>query len=191
MLPCWLLDQEQIDGLLTGMEDLEEPSEQPTPFGPLLVFSFSGSVGWPSMLDLFMGSPTDVSPLPTVLCSLLPLDGAITGRIAQNTILSAAAGALVALCIQKIHKKNWDLYVLINGILSGMVAATCGSALVHSWAAFVMGCVSAMLYYPTKTIMDWLHIDDALDAIAIHWVNGWWSAIGMFWFLPPPLLTVP
>ena len=47
------------------------------------------------------------------------------GRVATNTTLAAAAGALSALFFVYPRSKKWDVGITINGFLAGLVAITC------------------------------------------------------------------
>ena len=52
-----------------------------------------------------------------------------------------------------------------NGILSGLVAVTAGAPLVDPEGAFVIGVVSAMVYYVSANLLLRLKIDDVVDAV--------------------------
>jgi Amt family ammonium transporter len=123
--------------------------------------------------------------------------GFFTGVIAQNTTLFGAGAGMVAVTLQKLFKKNWDLEVFINSLLAGLVASTGGAGLMQSWAAFVCGglfhlsrfvgltfclVVAGLVYYGSRSLFDFLKLDDALDAVPIHFFCGWWStiAVGLF-----------
>lgn len=58
----------------------------------------------------------------------------------------------------------WDLNVMMNGILSGLVSITSGCAFVEEWAAFLIGVISGAIYIGVSKVLQRLKIDDPLDA---------------------------
>jgi len=98
--------------------------------------------------------------------------GYIVDRIALNMTLSAAGSGLTALTISSIQSGTFDLVVLCNGILSGLVSATASCGYVAPWAAVVIGVVSGSAYIFCSRLMLRLQIDDPLDSTAVHLCGG-------------------
>lgn len=96
-----------------------------------------------------------------------------------NTVLSSAAGGLVAMILQYILKKGnqWSLLIAINGILGGAVAICAGCNSVEPWAAFVIGSIAGCVYWGGSWLMERFHVDDPLDAVPVHLFCGFWGVL--------------
>jgi hypothetical protein len=70
----------------------------------------------------------------------------------------------------------------MNGCLGGLVCITAGCALIQPWAAIIAGFVAGLLYLWFSNVLVKLYIDDAVDAIPVHMINGFWGLIvtGLF-----------
>lgn len=109
-------------------------------------------------------------------------DGSLIGRVAINTNLAAASGAIVALiCVLKLFKKA-DISMIMNGALAGLVAITASCAFVEPWAAIVIGAISGIVAVFGVLLLDKLKIDDPVGAVPVHGFNGIWGtlSIGLF-----------
>ncbi|MBS3821687.1 MAG: ammonium transporter [Planctomycetes bacterium] len=109
-------------------------------------------------------------------------DGSLLSRVAMNTNLSAAAGAITAmLAIWAVGGKP-DLGMVMNGALAGLVAITAPCAQVEPLAAIVIGAVGGVIVVLGALLLDRLRIDDPVGAVPVHGMNGIWGtlAIGLF-----------
>ncbi|ADK84516.1 ammonium transporter [Desulfarculus baarsii DSM 2075] len=97
--------------------------------------------------------------------------GAIS-LITVNTNLSAAAGALAAMCTVWMMYGKPDLTMCMNGALAGLVAITAPCAVVSPGASIVIGILAGMLVVMGVMLLDKLHIDDPVGAIPVHAFNG-------------------
>ena len=79
--------------------------------------------------------------------------------------------------------------VTVNGCLSGLVAITAGCCVVESWASIIIGLVAGALYLGFSKLLVRRRIDDAVDAIPVHMVNGIWGALATGLFAAPDLMT--
>ena len=75
------------------------------------------------------------------------------------------------------------IFLLYKGLLAGLVAITGGCAYVEPWASIIIGIVASLLYLLTSKLLIRLHIDDPLDAFAVHGIGGFWVSISKFLFL--------
>lgn len=66
----------------------------------------------------------------------------------------------------KILEKKFDMRGVNNGILSGLVAITAGAPLINAEGAFVIGVISAGVYYCGANLLLKLQIDDVVDAVS-------------------------
>jgi Amt family ammonium transporter len=107
---------------------------------------------------------------------------------AVTTTLSAAAGAVSSLFFDTFlgvitnGEAEYDLTMAMNGCLGGLVGITAGCSVVEPWAALIIGLVSGVVYVLSSKLLVSLKIDDAVDAIPVHFFNGMWGCIatGLF-----------
>ncbi len=83
---------------------------------------------------------------------------------------------------------KFNLQYAMNGCLSGLVSVTAGCAVIESWASVVVGLVSGLLYLVSSKLLVKRRIDDAVDAIPVHMVNGIWGCLSVGFFAEPSLM---
>ncbi len=109
-------------------------------------------------------------------------DGSI-GYIAVTTNLSAAAGAIAAMCISWFVLKKPDASMALNGALAGLVSITAACDTVSPMAAIVIGAIGGCLVVASVLFIDRiLKIDDPVGAVSVHGVCGAWGtlSVGLF-----------
>jgi ammonium transporter, Amt family len=121
---------------------------------------------------------------------LLGVDGAgaIAARAAATTSISGAAGALSAMFVHlyveyEINGESlFSLTMAMNGALSGLVAVTSGCGTVELWAGLLIGMVAGALYVGGHYLLLYIEVDDVVDGIPVHLLNGIWGmfATGLF-----------
>jgi len=122
--------------------------------------------------------------------------GAVAANAAVATALSGAAGGICALFTQlwweerMTGEPKFVIQMAMNGALSGLVAVTSGCAMMEPWAAVVTGIVAGWLYMLSSALLIKLRIDDAVNAIPVHMVNGFWGLIATGLFSSPRLLDL-
>lgn len=120
--------------------------------------------------------------------------GDVASLCAVTTTLSAAMGAVTALFTKLVINERttgeaqFDLLMAMNGALSGLVAITSGCAVVQPWAAVVIGMISGWFYLAGSYVLIKLRLDDAVDAIPVHLVNGVWGVLSTGLFADPNLI---
>lgn len=132
--------------------------------------------------------------------SALALDtrqkSAVAGLAAVTTTISAACGCLSALFVQSLwgfYKSGefpLDINAAMNGCLSGLVAITAGCGVVEPASSVFIGMVSGLLYLGSKDLLLWCKVDDAVDAIPVHLVNGMWGVLSTGLLASPNRLAV-
>jgi Amt family ammonium transporter len=128
----------------------------------------------------------------------LPYDS--VGRAATlagvNTTLAAGMGGMTALfanlyILERLTGEPFfDLRYAMNGTISGLVAITAGCGVLEPWAAVVVGFVAGLLYIGGSKLLLVLRLDDAVDAIPCHLVNGAWGVIANGFFASPSRLLI-
>merc|ERR1712019_236649 len=76
----------------------------------------------------------------------------------------------------------------MNGCLGGLVAITSGTSVVTPWAAFIIGIIGGWVYLGMSNLLIKLKIDDAVDAIPVHFANGIWGVLAAGLFAEPDLM---
>lgn len=120
--------------------------------------------------------------------------GDIAALCAVTTTLAAAAGSVSALFTDMVltRKKTgetmYDITMCMNGALSGLVGITAGCSVCEPWAAFVIGIIAGWIYIFWSSLLVKLKIDDAVDAIPVHFGNGMWGCIAVGLFASPGLV---
>ncbi|KAL1524871.1 hypothetical protein AB1Y20_019751 [Prymnesium parvum] len=103
-----------------------------------------------------------------------------------TSTLSASAGALTVLVVKKLTTHVWDVGMLCNGILAGLVSTTAGCANVHPWAALIIGFIGAFIYMgASNLVVNRCKVDDPLDAFAVHGCCGCWGIHAAALFAAP------
>jgi len=97
----------------------------------------------------------------------------ISGLVAVNSLLAMVGGVLAAL----FAGKN-DPGFIHNGALAGLIAVCAGSDIMHPLAAFVTGCIAALIFvYGFHIEQEKLKIDDVLGVWPLHGIIGSWGGI--------------
>lgn len=119
---------------------------------------------------------------------VLPLSGV-------NTTLAGGTAGIVALFANLVFQERstgegfFDLKYLMNGALAGLVAITGSCGVVEPWAAVVIGALAGLLYMFSSWLLVLFRLDDAVDAIPVHMVNGAWGLIAAGLFASPARLN--
>lgn len=117
----------------------------------------------------------------------------------MNTVISSASSGLLCILQQQFHNNfnaenkdrqiqetqlllNFDIMLLCNSIIAGMVSVTSCSYNVQMWSAAFIGVIGSLIYTQTKSFLYRFEIDDPLDVSLIHGACGIWSiiALGLF-----------
>jgi Amt family ammonium transporter len=109
-------------------------------------------------------------------------DGSLIARVAINTNLAAAGGALVAMFFAWRKFGKPDLTMTMNGALAGLVAITAPCAFVLPIEAIIIGTIGGIVVVVGTVFLDKIHVDDPVGAVPVHAMNGIWGtlALGIF-----------
>jgi len=122
--------------------------------------------------------------------------GRLVALSAVNTTLSGGMAGLTALFVnffileRRLGEPIFDLKMAMNGSLSGLVAITAGCGVVEPWAAVVIGAGAGLLYLCGSSLLLKLRLDDAVDAIPVHMVNGIWGLLAVGFVACPRYLNM-
>jgi len=131
--------------------------------------------------------------------STLAIASAASGNVAAlcavTTTIAAATGAVTAMFTdmfmtrRKTGETMYDITMCMNGALGGLVGITAGCSVVAPWAAFVIGIIAGWTYIFWSSLLIKLKIDDAVDAIPVHFGCGIWGCIAVGLFAKPSLVA--
>ncbi len=106
-------------------------------------------------------------------------------NIILNTLLAGISGSLSSLLISWIILKRPSPETLINGSLSGLVAITACCNIVDDQSSIIIGLVAGLLSFFATQFLEKQKIDDVVNAIPIHCVNGVWGTLAVALFGDP------
>lgn len=106
----------------------------------------------------------------------------VIGKIAVNTTLAGAAGALVAMLVTWNRSGKPDVAMTGNGLLAGLVGVTAGCWAVNGLGAIVIGALAGVIVVFSVIFFDRIRIDDPVGAVSVHGVCGAFGtlAVGLF-----------
>ncbi|NHE58434.1 ammonium transporter [Cyclobacterium plantarum] len=114
--------------------------------------------------------------------SVLSADPGAVSLVFVTTALAAAAGAFGALLASYLKFKAYDITMVLNGILAGLVSITAGADLMSPTDAVIIGFIGGILVVFGVVLFDKIKIDDPVGAISVHLICGIWGtlAVGIF-----------
>jgi len=100
----------------------------------------------------------------------------------MNTNTAGLAGAIVGWLFTYVRYKKFDVTMILNGALGGLVAITAGPDLYDIHTPILIGAIGGALVVIFVPIFDKLKMDDPVGALSVHLVNGIWGtlAVGIF-----------
>jgi Amt family ammonium transporter len=120
----------------------------------------------------------------------------VASLCAVTTTLAAASGCVTAMFTDTIIQRKlegetqYDLTMAMNGALSGLVGITAGCAVVTPWASIIIGIIAGWVYIAFSKFLIKMKIDDAVDAIPVHFANGMWGCIAVGLFAEPDRMNL-
>ena len=100
----------------------------------------------------------------------------------MNTNTAGLAGAIIAWIIIYFRYRKFDITMILNGALGGLVAITAGPDLYDIYTPILIGVIGGTLVVFAVPIFDKMHLDDPVGALSVHLINGIWGtlAVGIF-----------
>ena len=115
--------------------------------------------------------------------SVLSADANGVSLVFVTTSLAAAAGGVAAFFTAYAMFKSYDLSMVLNGILGGLVGITAGADQMSGLEAIIIGAVAGVIIPFSIVFFDkTLKLDDPVGATSVHGVCGIWGtlAVGIF-----------
>ncbi len=99
-----------------------------------------------------------------------------------NTNTAGLAGGLIVAILGYLRYKRFDITMILNGALGGLVAITAGPDLYGIYTPILIGLIGGLLVEVMVPFFDKLRLDDPVGALSVHLVNGIWGtlAVGIF-----------
>ncbi len=110
--------------------------------------------------------------------SVLELDGVLIGQVIVTTALAGAAGGTMAGIYTRLRNGKWDVAMMANGILAGLVGITAGADMVNNFMALLVGLIAGIVVALSVSLLDAIKIDDPVGAISVHGTCG---ILGTLW----------
>jgi len=122
--------------------------------------------------------------------------GDVAALSAVTTTIAAASGVVssvftnTALDYFRLGVVEYDLSYAMNGGLGGLVAITANCCVVTPGMACIIGIIAGWVYMGVSKLLIKFRIDDAVDAIPVHFGNGLWGCIATGLFASPSKVAI-
>jgi Amt family ammonium transporter len=108
----------------------------------------------------------------------------LVAKTIMNTNTGGLAGAIIAGIMMYMRYKLFDITMILNGALGGLVAITAGPDVYGMYAPIFIGAVGGALVVVAVPLFDKLRLDDPVGALSVHLVNGIWGTLAVGIFAP-------
>lgn len=114
--------------------------------------------------------------------SVLSADPELISLVCVTTCLAAAVGGIGAMLAALVAFKRFDLGMVLNGILAGLVGITAGADQMSPNEAMLIGLIAGVLVVYSVIFLDKVKLDDPVGAVSVHLVCGIFGtlAVGLF-----------
>jgi Amt family ammonium transporter len=102
----------------------------------------------------------------------------------MNTNTAGIAGAIIGWLMTYFRYKKFDITMMLNGALGGLVAVTAGPDQYDIYSPILIGAIGGALVVIFVPIFDKLKMDDPVGALSVHLVNGIWGTLAVAIFVP-------
>jgi len=121
----------------------------------------------------------DVAALSAVTTTIAAASGAVSS-VFTNTAIDYFQSGVV----------EYELAFAMNGALGGLVGITANCCVVTPGMACIIGLIAGWVYIGCSKLLIKLRIDDAVDAIPVHYGNGIWGCIATGLFASPAKVEI-
>jgi Amt family ammonium transporter len=97
----------------------------------------------------------------------------------MNTNTAGLAGAIIVGLIMYVQYKKFDITMILNGALGGLVSVTAGADLFDIYAPIYVGAIGGVIVVYGVSLFDKLKLDDPVGALSVHLLNGIWGTIAV------------
>lgn len=100
----------------------------------------------------------------------------------MNTNTGGLAGAIIVGLIMYVQYKRFDITMILNGALGGLVSVTAGADMFDMYAPIYVGAIGGVIVVYGVALFDKLRLDDPVGALSVHLLNGIWGTIAVALF---------
>jgi len=114
--------------------------------------------------------------------SVLSADPELISLVCVTTFLAAAMGGVGGMIAAQLAFKRFDLGMVLNGILAGLVGITAGADQMSPNEAMIIGILAGVLVVYSVILIDKMKLDDPVGAVSVHLICGIFGtlAVGIF-----------
>ncbi|PTB83763.1 ammonium transporter [Sulfurovum lithotrophicum] len=107
----------------------------------------------------------------------------------MNTNTGGLAGAIIVGLIMYVQYKRFDITMILNGALGGLVSVTAGADMFDIYTPIYVGAIGGIIVVYGVALFDRLKLDDPVGALSVHLLNGIWGTISVAIFTDISLWT--
>lgn len=117
----------------------------------------------------------------------------IASLCAVTTTIAAASGCVTSCFTDMIINRfytgevEYDVGMAMNGALGGLVGITAGCSIMTPGIACIVGIIAGWVYLGFSKLLIKLKIDDAVDAVPVHFACGFWGVLAVGLLAHPDL----
>ena len=108
----------------------------------------------------------------------------LVAKTIMNTNTAGLAGAIIAGIIMYVRYRLFDITMILNGALGGLVAITAAANLYDMYTPIFIGLIGGALVVFAVPTFDKFKLDDPVGALSVHLVNGIWGTLAAGIFAP-------
>jgi len=97
----------------------------------------------------------------------------------MNTNTGGLAGAIMVSIMMYLQYKRFDITMILNGALGGLVSVTAGADMFDMYAPIYVGAIGGFIVVYGVALFDRLKLDDPVGALSVHLLNGIWGTIAV------------
>jgi len=97
----------------------------------------------------------------------------------MNTNTGGLAGAITVGLIMYVQYQRFDITMILNGALGGLVSVTAGADMFDMYAPIYIGAIGGAIVVFGVSLFDRLRLDDPVGALSVHLLNGIWGTIAV------------
>jgi len=97
----------------------------------------------------------------------------------MNTNTGGLAGAITVGLIMYVQYRRFDITMILNGALGGLVSVTAGADMFDIYTPIYIGAIGGAIVVFGVSFFDRLRLDDPVGALSVHLLNGIWGTIAV------------
>lgn len=97
----------------------------------------------------------------------------------MNTNTAGLSGAIIVGLLMYVKYKRFDITMVLNGALGGLVSITAGADIFDIYTPILIGAIGGVIVVFGVSLFDKLKLDDPVGALSVHLLNGIWGTIAV------------